>query len=64
MGSFFVLGPLIADRSLGGPAAWGLIMTANACGLIFGSAISLRITLERPLIAAPVGALYAWFASL
>jgi MFS family permease len=58
MGSFFVLGPLIADRSLGGPAAWGLIMTANACGLIFGSAASLRIKLERPLIAAPVGALF------
>jgi predicted MFS family arabinose efflux permease len=58
MGSFFVLGPLIAEQSLGGPAAWGLIMTANACGLIFGSAASLRITLERPLIAAPVGALF------
>jgi MFS family permease len=58
MGTFFVLGPLIADRSLGGPAAWGLIMTANACGLIFGSAMSLRITLERPLVAAPIGALF------
>jgi hypothetical protein len=31
MGSFFVLGPLIAERSLGGPAAWGLVMSANAC---------------------------------
>ena len=58
MGTFFVLGPLIADRSLGGAAAWGLIMTANACGLIFGSAASLRISLERPLLAAPVGALF------
>jgi predicted MFS family arabinose efflux permease len=58
MGSFFVLGPLIADRSLGGATAWGLIMTANACGLIFGSAASLRISLERPLMAAPVGALF------
>lgn len=58
MGSFFVLGPLIAAQSLGGPTAWGLIMTANACGLIFGSAASLRINLERPLIAAPIGALF------
>jgi MFS family permease len=58
MGSFFVLGPLIAQHSLGGPTAWGLIMTANACGLIFGSAASLRLKLERPLMAAPVGALF------
>ena len=58
MGSFFVLGPLIAAQSLGGPTAWGLIMTANACGLVFGSAASLRINLERPLIAAPIGALF------
>jgi MFS family permease len=58
MGSFFVLGPIIAAQSLGGPAAWGLIITANACGLIFGSAASLRINFERPLIVAPIGALF------
>jgi predicted MFS family arabinose efflux permease len=33
-------------------------MTANASGLIFGSAMSLRISLERPLVAAPIGALF------
>jgi predicted MFS family arabinose efflux permease len=58
MGSFFVLGPLIAERSLGGPAAWGLIMSANACGLVAGSIASLHIRLDRPLMAAPVGALF------
>jgi MFS family permease len=58
MGSFFVLGPLIAQHSLGGAAAWGLIMTANAGGLVFGAAASLRIQLERPLLAAPIAALF------
>jgi predicted MFS family arabinose efflux permease len=58
MGSFFVLGPLIAEQSLGGPAAWGLIMSANACGLVAGSIASLHIRLDRPLMAAPVGALF------
>jgi MFS family permease len=58
MGSFFVLGPLIAQRELGGAAAWGLIMTANAAGLVFGAAASLRIQLERPLLAAPIAALF------
>jgi MFS family permease len=58
MGSFFVLGPLIANRSLGGATAWGLIMTANASGLVFGAAASLRIKLDRPLLAAPVAAFF------
>jgi len=58
MGSFFVLGPLIAERSLGGPTAWGFIMTANATGLVAGSVASLHIKLDRPLLAAPAGALF------
>jgi MFS family permease len=58
MGSFFVLGPFIAEQSHGGAAGWGLIMTANAAGLVFGAAASLKISLERPLLAAPVAALF------
>jgi predicted MFS family arabinose efflux permease len=58
MGSFFVLGPLVADRSLGGPASWGLIITSNAGGLVFGSLASLQIRLSRPLLAAPIGAFF------
>lgn len=58
MGSFFVLGPLVAKHSLGGPAAWGFIMTANATGLVLGGLIGLRIRLPRPLLAAPVCAAF------
>jgi hypothetical protein len=27
-----VLGPVVADRELGGPAAWGLILAAQSAG--------------------------------
>ena len=41
-GAFDVLGPAVARRDLGGPAAWGLIMAADAIGLIIGGLAALR----------------------
>ena len=64
--AFFVLGPFVAARSLGGPAAWGLILTAEAAGMLLGGYIALRRRPRRPLlvgnlgillISAPLGAL-------
>ena len=43
-GAFDVLGPAVARRDLGGPAAWGLIMAADAIGLIIGGLAALRFT--------------------
>jgi len=48
-GAFDVLGPVVAKRYLGGPAAWGLITAADAVGLIIGGVIAMRFTPRRPI---------------
>jgi predicted MFS family arabinose efflux permease len=47
--AFFILGPVIADRQLGGPAAWGLILTGGAIGGLVGGLLALRIRPRHPL---------------
>ena len=47
-----VLGPLRAQTSLGGPAAWGLIASAFALGTIPGALIALRLRPAHPLQVA------------
>ena len=49
--AFFVLGPFVAASSLGGAAAWGLILTAEAAGMLVGGYIALRHRPRRPLLA-------------
>jgi predicted MFS family arabinose efflux permease len=49
-GAFTVLGPVVARAHLGGPTAWGAISAADACGLIGGGLISLRLTPRRPML--------------
>ncbi|HEX2746217.1 MAG TPA: MFS transporter [Streptosporangiaceae bacterium] len=49
-GAFSVLGPVVAERHLGGPAAWGAITAADAFGLIAGGIVSLRLTPRRPML--------------
>lgn len=48
--AFFILGPVIAERQLGGPAAWGLILTGGAIGGVIGGLLALRIRPRRPLL--------------
>jgi MFS family permease len=48
-GAFDVLGPVVARQELGGPAAWGVIMGADAVGLIIGGLVALRFTPRRPI---------------
>jgi MFS family permease len=45
-----ILGPVVARAHLGGPAAWGAIMAADAVGLIVGGIVSLRFTPRRPML--------------
>jgi len=47
----FVLGPFIAQDSLGGAKAWGLIATCSGLGAILGDAAALRFRPRRPLMA-------------
>ncbi|MFI6726010.1 MFS transporter [Streptomyces sp. R-74717] len=48
--AYYVLGPAIADKSLGGPSAWGVIVAGWAAGAIAGGFIALKLEPGRPLI--------------
>jgi predicted MFS family arabinose efflux permease len=49
-----VLGPVTADRELGGAAAWAAISTAFGVGSFLGGALILRRRVGRPLLVAVV----------
>ena len=49
---YFVLGPLIVERELGGASDWGLLLTGGAIGGLVGSTVALRYKPARPLIPA------------
>jgi MFS family permease len=48
--AFFVLGPVIAARSLGGASAWGAISASWAAGAVAGGLLMLRFKPRRPLV--------------
>jgi len=54
LGSFFVLGPLVAEHGLHSRAAWALILTAFGVGAVVGGAAALRFHPRRPLVALHV----------
>ena len=45
-----VLGPIVAEESLGGAGVWGLVLGAQGIGLVLGGLIALRIHPARPLL--------------
>lgn len=51
-GAVAVLGPLVAQRELGGAAAWGLIAAGGGVGGILGGVVALRWRPARPLLAS------------
>ncbi|HEV8648686.1 MAG TPA: hypothetical protein VG276_04615 [Actinomycetes bacterium] len=51
LGALFVLGPLVADRTLGGPSAWGVLLAALGIGSILGDLVALRAAPQRLLVA-------------
>jgi predicted MFS family arabinose efflux permease len=51
-GTFAVVGPVVAQRVLGGPAAWGTIAGAYGFGLVVGGLVALRVHFPRPMLAA------------
>lgn len=48
--AFYVLGPVVAQRSFGGAAAWGLISASLSVGALVGGAVALRWRPHRPLV--------------
>jgi MFS family permease len=47
----FALGPVVADRELGGSSAWATIVTFAGVGAVAGGALAIRLRPERPLLA-------------
>jgi MFS family permease len=67
-GAWKVLGPVVADRELGGAAVWGALVAAMGVGAVLGGIAALRARPRRPLLvctttamlfSAPLGALAA-----
>ncbi|MDQ5820890.1 MAG: MFS transporter [Actinomycetota bacterium] len=54
LGPYFVLGPVVSQRELGGPSAWAAIVAAAGVGNVIGSVISLRVRPARPLLTSYV----------
>jgi MFS family permease len=52
-----VLGPVVADRSLGGARSWGFILAAYAAGAVAGGIVMIRFRPSRMLVAASIGVL-------
>ena len=48
--AYFVLGPAVAARRLGGASAWGLISAASAAGAVVGGIVALKARSRRPLV--------------
>jgi len=51
-GAWSVLGPLVAERELGGAAAWGAINAALGVGALLGALGAIRQMPRRPILAA------------
>jgi MFS family permease len=54
VGAWSVLGPVVADRELGGAASWGLLLAAQSAGFIAGGVLTLRYRPSRLLLVATV----------
>lgn len=50
LASYFVLGPLVAERELDGARTWGLTLTGGAVGSLIGSLLAMRYKPARPLL--------------
>jgi MFS family permease len=51
-GAWGTLGPIVADRDLGGAAAWGTVLAAMGVGALVGSLLAAQIRPHRPLLFA------------
>jgi hypothetical protein len=49
-GAWSALGPVVADRELGGAAAWGTVLAAMGAGALAGSLVATGVRPRRPLV--------------
>jgi MFS family permease len=49
-GAWGALGPVVADRDLGGATAWGAVLAAMGLGALAGSLLAVAVRPRRPLL--------------
>lgn len=49
-GAWSALGPVVADRDLGGAAVWGTVLAAVGVGALLGSLLATQVKPTRPLV--------------
>lgn len=54
-GGMYTLGPVLATRTDIGERGWGLVLSAEALGLVVTGLVLLRVRLERPLLLGMLG---------
>src|SRR5262245_25379967 len=54
--SYFVLGPIVAKRDLGGAPAWAALTAAFSIGALVGGVLAIRIRPKKPLAASCMAA--------
>lgn len=59
--TYAVIGPIVADRSMGGAQDWGWVSAGFAAGLLCGGLLAMRVHLRRPML---VGVLCCFFLAL
>jgi MFS family permease len=52
LSTVFVLGPVVANRSLGGAGDWAIVAAALGVGSLIGDLLALRFEPSRPLVAS------------
>jgi predicted MFS family arabinose efflux permease len=53
-GAWSALGPVVADRELGGAAAWGVVLGSVGAGALAGSLLATRARPRRPLVLVAI----------
>lgn len=54
-GAWMALGPVVADRDLGGAGAWGTTLAAMGAGGLVGGLLAIRARPSRPLVVTTLG---------
>jgi predicted MFS family arabinose efflux permease len=54
-GAWSSLGPVVADRDLGGAAVWGTVLAVMGVGALLGSLIATQVRPARPLLTVALG---------
>lgn len=55
--TYGVIGPIVADRAMGGPADWGWVAAGLGLGLVAGALVAMRAPIRRPMLVGSIGVL-------